>query len=90
MGGGVQQGLEAMKERRLGLKAQLLAQSRSKICSEHTKIAGMTGTALTEANEFFEVYGFDAVRSADQHAHGTGRRRGYDLPYPCRKNTSDR
>ena len=37
------------------------------------KLAGMTGTALTEAEEFFKVYGLEVVAVPDQRCPWSGR-----------------
>ena len=38
----------------------------------YEKLAGMTGTAETEATEFFEIYKLDVVRHPDQPARSAG------------------
>jgi preprotein translocase subunit SecA len=47
----------------------------------YDKLAGMTGTAMTEAEEFGEIYGLGVVEVPDQPAHcpdRRGRRRSTD------------
>ena len=62
MGGGVQQGLEAKEGAAIRPESPTVgAITFQNLFRTYKKIAGMTGTALTEANEFFEVYGLDVV-----------------------------
>ena len=62
MGGGVQQGLEAKEGAAIKPESPTVgAITFQNLFRTYKKIAGMTGTALTEANEFFEVYGLDVV-----------------------------
>ena len=39
----------------------------------YDKIAGMTGTALTEAGEFHKIYGLDVVAIPDEPSHRRGQ-----------------
>ncbi|HEY7258477.1 MAG TPA: preprotein translocase subunit SecA, partial [Gaiellales bacterium] len=41
--------------------ATVTIQNYFRLYTEHGKLAGMTGTALTEANEFHEIYGLEVV-----------------------------
>ena len=49
------------------------------------KLAGMTGTAETEAAEFDNIYKLERRRHSYQHANAAGRKSGHRLPHRERK-----
>jgi len=46
---------------------------------QYEKLAGMTGTALTEAEEFHKIYKLDVVAIPTHSQHGSHRQPGCDL-----------
>ena len=62
MGGGVQQALEAKEGASIKPESPTVgAITFQNLFRTYDKLSGMTGTALTEANEFLEVYGLEGV-----------------------------
>ena len=57
--GGLHQALEAKEGLPIRAKPLPLPLSHTKIISLYDKLAGMTGTAATEAEEFGEIYGLE-------------------------------
>ncbi len=51
----------------------------------YDKLAGMTGTAETEEQEFFDIYGLEVVGHSDQQADPADRPRRPDLQDPARE-----
>ncbi len=69
---GLHQAVEA-KHAREGVKIKEETQTLATITLQnffklYKKLAGMTGTAMTEANEFWKIYKLDVDRHPDQQA----------------------
>ena len=77
-------GLHQAIEAKEGVKVERDMQTLATITLQnyfrlYKKLAGMTGTAETEAAEFFDIYKLDVVVGPDEQAHVPRRRRRRDL-----------
>ncbi len=78
---GLHQSLEAKEHANIQPENQTLASiTFQNYFRLYDKLAGMTGTALTEAEEFMDIYKLDVVEVADQQADDTRRRARCGLP----------
>ena len=88
---GLHQALEAKEHVKINAENQTLASiTFQNYFRLYKKLAGMTGTAATEAEEFGDIYGLERRHHPDQragHAQGRGRRH---LPHRGRKVRRDR
>ena len=79
---GLHQALEAKEHVEIQPENQTLASiTFQNYFRLYDKLAGMTGTAATEANEFMDIYGLDVARDPDQRAGLPHRRRRRDLSH---------
>ncbi len=86
---GLHQALEAKEHQPIQPENQTLASiTFQNYFRMYDKLAGMTGTALTEADEFMRHLQARRARSADQHAARPHRRRRRGLPHRRRRNTA--
>ena len=87
---GLHQALEAKEHVQVQPENQTLASiTFQNYFRMYDKLAGMTGTALTEADEFFDIYKLDVRRNPDQRAGGASRRGRRGLPHPDREIRRD-
>ena len=77
---GLHQAVEAKEKVKIQSENQTLATiTLQNYFRMYDKLAGMTGTAETEAEEFQKIYGLDVVGDPDQHADGPRRSPGHGL-----------
>ena len=72
------EGLHQAIEAKEGVKIQQESKTLATITFQnlfrlYKKLAGMTGTAKTEEEEFFKIYQLDRGANPDQYAHGQDR-----------------
>ena len=88
---GLHQALEAKEHVKIQPENQTLASiTFQNYFRLYEKLAGMTGTAATEANEFLDIYKLDVARGAHQHAGGPHRRARRGLPHRRREGARHR
>ncbi len=78
------EGLHQAIEAKEGVKVERDTQTLATVTLQnyfrlYKKLAGMTGTAETEAAEFFDIYKLDVVVIPTNQADGPKRRRGSGL-----------
>ena len=79
---GLHQALEAKEHVEIQPENQTLASiTFQNYFRLYDKLAGMTGTAATEANEFMDIYGLDVVEIPTNVTVAAARRRRRDLPH---------
>ena len=88
-------GLHQAVEAKEGVEIQPENQTMASITFQnyfrlYPKLAGMTGTALTEAGEFYEIYKLERRRNPDQRARRAQGRRGRVLQERDREIWRDR
>ncbi len=87
---GLHQAVEAKERVKIKEENQTLATiTLQNFFKLYKKLAGMTGTAMTEATEFYKVYGLDVHRHPDQPAAGAGQLSRRDLPVRAREAAGD-
>ena len=83
---GLHQALEAKEQVKIQNENQTLASiTFQNYFRLYPKLAGMTGTAMTEAGEFAEIYKLDVDRDPDQPADGAQGQRRRGLPHGARE-----
>ena len=86
---GLHQALEAKEHQPIQPENQTLASiTFQNYFRLYEKLAGMTGTALTEADEFMDIYNLDVRRGADQPADDRATTRTTRSIAPTPRNTA--
>ena len=86
---GLHQALEAKEHQPIQPENQTLASiTFQNYFRMYEKLAGMTGTALTEADEFMDIYNLEVRRGPDQPADDPRRPGRRGLSHQRRRNTA--
>ena len=87
---GLHQAVEAKERVKIKEENQTLATiTLQNFFKLYKKLAGMTGTAMTEATEFYKVYEPRRRRDPDQPAAGAGQLSRRDFPVRAREAAGD-
>ena len=87
---GLHQAVEAKEKVKVKEENQTLATiTLQNFFKLYKKLSGMTGTAMTEATEFYKVYELDVIAIPTNQNARAGQPRGRDLPLRAREDGGD-